>query len=99
MNPLSSVKDRLALGVIEWAEKKGLLKPGDTVVEATSGNTGIATAMVCAARGYGCVITMAESFSVERRRVMRMLGAQVSGTEESHIRTLFNDWRYSSWAT
>mmetsp|Transcript_12738 Transcript_12738/g.38123 ORF Transcript_12738/g.38123 Transcript_12738/m.38123 type:complete len:377 (-) Transcript_12738:1966-3096(-) len=77
MNPLSSVKDRLALGVIDWAEKEGLLKPGDTVVEATSGNTGIATAMVCAARGYKCIITMAESFSVERRKIMRMLGANV----------------------
>ena len=76
-NPLSSVKDRLALGVIDYAEKEGLLQPGGTVVEATSGNTGIATAMVCAQRGYKCVITMAESFSVERRRIMRALGAQV----------------------
>merc|ERR1719231_2087368 len=76
-NPLSSVKDRLALAVIEDAEKKGLLKPGDTVVEATSGNTGIAVAMVCARRGYKCVITMAEPFSVERRRLMRFLGAKV----------------------
>jgi len=76
-NPLSSVKDRLAIAVIEDAEKKGLLKPGDTVVEATSGNTGIAVAMVCAQRGYKCVICMAEPFSVERRKVMRMLGAKV----------------------
>src|SRR6187455_789073 len=76
-NPLGSVKDRLALGVIEDAEKKGVLKPGDTVVEATSGNTGIGLAMVCAAKGYPLVVTMAESFSVERRRLMRFLGAKV----------------------
>lgn len=76
-NPLSSVKDRLAVAIIEDAESKGLLKPGDTVVEATSGNTGIAVAMVCAQRGYKCVITMAEPFSVERRKIMRMLGAKV----------------------
>ena len=76
-NPLGSVKDRLALGVIEDAEKKGQLKPGQTVVEATSGNTGIGLAMVCAAKGYPLVVTMAESFSVERRRLMRFLGAKV----------------------
>lgn len=76
-NPLGSVKDRLALGVIEAAEKSGELKPGQTVVEATSGNTGIGLAMVCAAKGYPLVITMAESFSVERRRLMRFLGAKV----------------------
>lgn len=76
-NPLSSVKDRLALAVIEDGEKKGLLKAGDTVIEATSGNTGIAVAMVCAQRGYKCVIVMAEVFSVERRKLMRMLGAKV----------------------
>jgi len=76
-NPLSSVKDRLALAIIEQAEKDGKLKPGDTVVEATSGNTGIAVAMMCAQRGYNCVITMAEPFSVERRKIMRMLGAKV----------------------
>jgi len=76
-NPLSSVKDRLALAVIEDAEAKGLLKKGDTVVEATSGNTGIAVAMLCAQRGYKCVITMAEPFSIERRKIMRMLGAKV----------------------
>jgi cysteine synthase A len=76
-NPLGSVKDRLALGVIEDAEKKGELKPGQTVVEATSGNTGIGLAMVCAAKGYPLVVTMAESFSVERRRLMRFLGAKV----------------------
>lgn len=76
-NPLASVKDRLALAVIEEAERTGALKPGQTVVEATSGNTGIALAMVCAAKGYPLVVTMAESFSVERRRVMRMLGAKV----------------------
>src|SRR4051812_17886162 len=76
-NPLGSVKDRLALGVIEDAEKKGELKPGQTVIEATSGNTGIGLAMVCAAKGYPLVVTMAESFSVERRRLMRFLGAKV----------------------
>jgi cysteine synthase A len=76
-NPLGSVKDRLALGVIEAAEKSGQLKPGQTVVEATSGNTGIGLAMVCAAKGYPLVITMAETFSVERRRLMRFLGAKV----------------------
>jgi len=76
-NPLGSVKDRLALGVIEAAEKSGELKPGQTVVEATSGNTGIGLAMVCAAKGYPLVITMAESFSVERRKLMRFLGAKV----------------------
>ena len=76
-NPLASVKDRLALAIIEGAEKDGKLKPGDTVVEATSGNTGIAVAMLCAQRGYKCVITMAEPFSVERRKIMRMLGAKV----------------------
>ncbi len=76
-NPLGSVKDRLALGVIEDAERTGALKPGQTVVEATSGNTGIGLAMVCAAKGYPLVVTMAESFSVERRRLMRFLGAKV----------------------
>ncbi|WP_306253528.1 cysteine synthase A [Parvularcula sp. IMCC14364] len=76
-NPLGSVKDRLALGVIEAAEKSGDLKPGQTVVEATSGNTGIGLAMVCAQKGYPLVITMPESFSIERRRLMRFLGARV----------------------
>jgi cysteine synthase A len=76
-NPLGSVKDRLALGVIEDAERRGLLKPGQTVVEATSGNTGIGLAMVCAAKGYPLVVTMAEPFSVERRKLMRFLGARV----------------------
>src|SRR3954454_12196889 len=76
-NPLGSVKDRLALGVIEDAERKGQLKPGQTVIEATSGNTGIGLAMVCAAKGYPLVVTMAESFSVERRKLMRFLGAKV----------------------
>jgi cysteine synthase A len=76
-NPLGSVKDRLALGVIEDAERSGALKPGQTVIEATSGNTGIGLAMVCAAKGYPLVVTMAESFSVERRRLMRFLGAKV----------------------
>src|SRR5881392_588963 len=76
-NPMGSVKDRLALGVIEDAERRGTLKPGQTVIEATSGNTGIGLAMVCAAKGYPLVVTMAESFSVERRRLMRFLGAKV----------------------
>lgn len=76
-NPLGSVKDRLALGVIEAAEKSGALKPGQTVVEATSGNTGIGLAMVCAAKGYPLVVTMVETFSVERRKLMRFLGAKV----------------------
>jgi len=76
-NPLGSVKDRLALGVIEDAERRGELKPGQTVVEATSGNTGIGLAMVCAAKGYPLVVTMAESFSIERRKLMRFLGAKV----------------------
>jgi cysteine synthase len=76
-NPLGSVKDRLALGVIEDAERTGKLKPGQTVIEATSGNTGIGLAMVCAQKGYPLVVTMAETFSVERRRLMRFLGAKV----------------------
>jgi len=76
-NPAASVKDRLAVSIIEEAEKSGALKPGMTVVEATSGNTGIGLAMVCAAKGYPLVITMADSFSIERRRLMRFLGAKV----------------------
>ena len=76
-NPMGSVKDRLALGIILDAEKRGLLKPGQTVIEATSGNTGIALGMVCAVRGYPFVSVMAESFSIERRRLMRFLGARV----------------------
>eukprot|EP01083_Nonionella_stella_P285803 972869_1 len=76
-NPLSSVKDRLAIGVIEDAERRGTLKRNQTVIEATSGNTGIALAMVCAQRGYPFVATMAETFSVERRKIMRALGAKV----------------------
>ncbi len=76
-NPMSSVKDRLAIGIIEDAERRGLLKPGQTVVEATSGNTGIALAMVCAVKGYPFVAVMAESFSIERRKLMRALGARV----------------------
>jgi len=76
-NPLGSVKDRLALGVIEAAERSGELKPGQTVVEMTSGNTGIGLSMVCAAKGYPLVIVMPESFSVERRKLMRFLGAKV----------------------
>lgn len=76
-NPMSSVKDRLALGIIEDAEARGVLKPGQTVVEATSGNTGIALAMVCAAKGYPFVSFMVETFSIERRKLMRALGAKV----------------------
>lgn len=76
-NPLGSVKDRLAVAVIEAAERSGDLKPGQTVIEATSGNTGIGLAMVCAQKGYPLVVTMADSFSVERRKLMRFLGAKV----------------------
>jgi cysteine synthase len=76
-NPGGSVKDRLAIGIIQDAEQRGLLKPGQTVVEATSGNTGIALAMVCAARGYPFVAVMVETFSVERRQIMRAFGAKV----------------------
>src|ERR1700752_3771930 len=76
-NPLSSVKDRLAVAIIEDAERTGTLKPGQAVVEATSGNTGIALAMVCAAKGYPFIAVMSETFSVERRKLMRMLGAKV----------------------
>ncbi len=76
-NPMGSVKDRLALGVIEDAERRGALQPGQTVVEATSGNTGIALAMVCAQKGHPLVVTMSESFSIERRKLMRFLGARV----------------------
>jgi cysteine synthase A len=76
-NPMSSVKDRLALAIIEDAERSGALKPGQTVVEATSGNTGIALAMVCAAKGYPFVALMVETFSIERRKLMRALGAKV----------------------
>src|SRR3954467_5422177 len=76
-NPGGSVKDRLALGVIQDAGKKGLIAPGQTVVEATSGNTGVALALVCAARGYPFVAVMPESFSVERRQIMRAYGAKV----------------------
>ena len=76
-NPASSVKDRLAVNIIEAAERAGTIKPGQTVVEATSGNTGIGLAMVCAQKGYPLVVTMADSFSIERRKLMRMLGAKV----------------------
>ena len=82
-NPMGSVKDRLALGVIEAAERSGQLRPGQTVVEATSGNTGIGLAMVCAAKGYPLVVTMAENFSLERRKLMRFLGAKVVLTPAS----------------
>jgi cysteine synthase A len=83
-NPMGSVKDRLALGVIEWAEAHGHLQPGQTVVEASSGNTGIGLAMVCAAKGYPYVCVMAESFSIERRKLMRFLGAKVILTNPAH---------------
>src|SRR5262245_66607153 len=82
-NPGGSVKDRLALGIVEDGERRGLLKPGQTVVEATSGNTGIALAMICAARGYPFVALMPESFSVERRQIMRAYGAKVVLTPAS----------------
>ncbi|MBX2878481.1 MAG: cysteine synthase A [Granulosicoccus sp.] len=84
-NPLGSVKDRLALGIIEAAERDGSLQPGQTVIEATSGNTGIGLAMVCAQKGYPLVVTMAENFSVERRRLMRYLGAKVVLTPASEM--------------
>ena len=86
-NPGGSVKDRLALGIIEWAEQHGQLKPGQTVVEATSGNTGIGLAMVCATRGYPFVCVMSESFSIERRKLMRFLGARVVLTNPAHKAT------------
>ena len=76
-NPMASVKDRLAIAIIEDAERKGTLQPGQTVIEATSGNTGIALAMVCAVKGYPFVAVMADSFSIERRKLMRALGASV----------------------
>ncbi len=82
-NPMGSVKDRLALGVIEDAERSGALKPGQTVIEATSGNTGIGLAMVCAVKGYPLVVTMAENFSLERRKMLRFLGARVVLTPAS----------------
>ncbi len=84
-NPMGSVKDRLALGVIEDAERRGELKPGQTVIEATSGNTGIGLAMVCAQKGYPLVIVMAENFSIERRRLIRFLGAKVILTPASDM--------------
>jgi cysteine synthase A len=76
-NPMGSVKDRLALAILNDAERRGVLEPGQTVIEATSGNTGIALAMACAARGYPFVATMIETFSIERRKIMRALGAKV----------------------
>ncbi|MEE8364624.1 MAG: cysteine synthase [Gammaproteobacteria bacterium] len=84
-NPMGSVKDRLALGVIEDAEARGELKPGQTIIEATSGNTGIGLAMVCAQKGYPLVVVMAENFSIERRRMMRFLGAKVVLTPASEM--------------
>jgi len=83
-NPMGSVKDRLALGIMEWAERHNQIKPGQTVVEASSGNTGIGLAMVCAARGYPFVCVMSESFSIERRKLMRFLGAKVILTNPAH---------------
>ena len=82
-NPMGSVKDRMARAIIERAEATGALKPGQTVIEATSGNTGIGLAMVCAQKGYPLVVTMAESFSVERRKLLRFLGAKVVLTPAS----------------
>ena len=82
-NPLASVKDRLALAIINDAEKSGHLKSGQTVIEATSGNTGIALAMVCASRGYPFVAVMVETFSIERRKIMKALGAKVILTPAS----------------
>jgi cysteine synthase len=82
-NPASSVKDRLAISIVEEPEKRGALRPGQTIVEATSGNTGIGLAMVCAAKGYPLVVTMADSFSIERRKLMRFLGAKVVLTPRS----------------
>src|SRR5580704_2705991 len=76
-NPMGSIKDRMALAIIESAERSGALQPGQTIIEATSGNTGIGLAMVCAEKGYPLVVTMAENFSVERRKLMRFLGARV----------------------
>ncbi len=86
-NPLGSDKDRLALGVIEDAERTGALKPGQTIVESTSGNTGIGLAMVCAQKGYPLVITMTETFSIERRRLMRFMGARVILTPKAERST------------
>ena len=85
-NPAASVKDRLAVNIIEAAERDGTLKPGQTVVEATSGNTGIGLAMVCAQKGYPLVVTMADSFSIERRKLMRMFGAKVVLTPRARKR-------------
>lgn len=87
LNPGGSLKDRLALGVIEWAEKSGKLKPGQTVIEASSGNTGIGLAMVCASKGYPFVCVMSEAFSIERRKLMRFLGARVILTPKEYKAT------------
>lgn len=86
-NPGGSVKDRLAMGIIEWAEKHGQLKPGQTIVEASSGNTGIGLAVVCANKGYPLVVVMSEGFSIERRKLMRFMGAQVILTDPAHKAT------------
>jgi len=91
-NPMASVKDRLAFAVIDDAEKRGVLKPGQTVIEATSGNTGIALAMVCAAKGYPFVATMVETFSVERRKIMRAMGAKVILTPAAEKGTGMETW-------
>ena len=107
-NPLGSVKDRLAYAIIDDAERRGTIEPGQTVVEATSGNTGIALAMVCAAKGYPFVATMVETFSVERRKIMRALGGKViltpppsaavawSGVPKSWRRSTAGSWPGSS---
>lgn len=93
-NPGGSVKDRLALGTIEWAEKEGHLKPRQTIVEAGSGNTGIDLAMVCAARGYPLVVVMSESFSIERRKLMRFLGAKVVLTNPGKLESINHIRKY-----
>ena len=90
---VSSVKDRLGLAILQDAERRGLLRPGDTVVEATSGNTGIALAALCAQRGYKCVITMVETFSVERRKIMRGKSEQAGGASNKVSRGV--DWPMS----
>ena len=84
-NPASSIKDRLAISIIENAESNGLIKKGQTIVEATSGNTGIGLAMVCASKNYPLVVTMPDSASIERRKLMRFLGAKVLLTPASEV--------------
>jgi cysteine synthase len=93
-NPTGSVKDRFALGVIEWALAHGELKPGQTVVEASSGNTGIGLAMVCAVKGHPFVCVMSEAFSIERRKLMRFLGAKVVLTNPAHKASGIHHFNY-----